>query len=84
MSKRLQVLVSEEEMAEIKAAARRRGVPVGEWARRVMREARGGISLKDPEVKLAALRAMAAMNLPTADIEQMIQESVPEHPSDLP
>lgn len=31
-------------------------------------------SLKDPEIKLAALRRAAAMSHPTGDIEQILEE----------
>lgn len=75
MSKRLQVLLTEQEMAEIKEAARGQGLPVGEWVRQILRKAREGRSLKDPAMKLAALERAMKMNLPTADVEQMIAES---------
>ena len=40
MSKRLQVLLPDQEMTEIQRLARRERLTVGEWVRRVLREAR--------------------------------------------
>jgi len=40
MSKRLQVLLPDQEMVEIQRFARREKITVGEWVRRVLREAR--------------------------------------------
>jgi hypothetical protein len=74
MSKRLQVLLPDAEMAEIQRMARREQITVGEWARRVLREARSRRSGGDPERKLKAIRKAAAYSFPTADIEQMLAE----------
>ncbi len=43
--------------------------------RRELRAARERQFTKDPAVRLGALARAAGMNLPTADIEQMIAES---------
>lgn len=75
MSTRLQVLLPEAELREIRRFARGQGLTVGEWVRRTLREARAGRSLKDPEIKLAALRRAAAMAHPTGDIEQILEET---------
>jgi hypothetical protein len=74
MSKRLQVLLPDEEMAGIQRLARRERVSVGEWVRRVLREARTRKPINDPEVKLKAVRRGAEYSFPTADIEQMLDE----------
>jgi elongation factor P hydroxylase len=74
MSKRLQVLLPEAEMAEIQRIARREKVTVGEWVRRALRDAREQKPLNDPEVKLQAIRRAAEFSFPTADIEQMLSE----------
>lgn len=55
MSMRLQVSLPDEEMEEIRRLAALAGVPVGEWVRRVLREARPDRSKVDPGEKLAAL-----------------------------
>jgi hypothetical protein len=74
MSKRLQVLLADEEMSDIQILAQREHVTVGEWVRRTLREARRHQSVKDPETKLKAIRRAAECNFPTADIDQMLRE----------
>jgi hypothetical protein len=74
MSKRLQVLLPDTEMDEIRRLARRERVPVGEWVRRALRTARSGQPVNAPEVKLKAVRKAAQYSFPTADIEQMLEE----------
>jgi len=71
MSKRLQVLLPDHEMTEIQRLARRERLTVGEWVRRVLREAREQKPLNDPEAKLKAVRRAVEYSFPTADIEQM-------------
>jgi hypothetical protein len=74
VSKRLQVLLSDQEMVEIQRFARRDKVTVGEWVRRVLREARRLKPSSDPETKLKAVRRSLEFSFPTADIEQMNRE----------
>jgi hypothetical protein len=74
MSKRLQVLIPDQEMADIQRLARRERVPVGEWVRRVLRDARARQPVNEPETKLKAVRRGAEYSFPTADIEQMLGE----------
>ena len=74
MSKRLQVLLPDQEMVEIQRYARREKITVGEWVRRVLREARQLKPSSDPESKLKAVRRCAEFSFPTADIEQMNRE----------
>lgn len=74
MSKRLQVLLPDSEMDEIRRFARRDRVTVGEWVRRVLREARSQQPGQDPQVKLKAVRRAVAHSFPTADIDQMLAE----------
>ena len=74
MSKRLQVLLPDQEMTEIRRFARREKITVGEWVRRVLREARQQKPSNDPETKLKALRRSVEFTFPTADIEQMNRE----------
>jgi hypothetical protein len=74
VSKRLQVLLPDQEMTEIQRFARRERVTVGEWVRRVLREARTRQPVNDPEAKLKAVRKAARYSFPTADIEEMIGE----------
>jgi len=83
MSKRLQVIVSEEELGKYKQIASRKKLSVGEWVRRELYQAVREAEVKPAEVKLAALEKAMKFNLPTADIEQMIKESE-EEITDLP
>jgi hypothetical protein len=74
MSKRLQVLLPEEEMTEIQRLAQAEKLAVGEWVRRALREARSSRPARGPETKLKAIRHAASYSFPTADVEQMLSE----------
>jgi hypothetical protein len=74
MSKRLQVLLPDPEMAEIQRLAKHEHLTVGEWVRRALRDARARRPAIDPETKLKAIRRAAQYSFPTADIEQMLSE----------
>jgi hypothetical protein len=76
MSKRLQVLLADEEMSDIQLLAKRERLTVGEWVRRTLREERKRRSVKDPEAKLKAIRHAVANSSPIAevDIDQMLRE----------
>ena len=68
MSKRLQVLVEEDEMREIRKAARARRMTVAEWVRSAMRDARRREPATAAERKLAVVRAAIRHHLPTAEV----------------
>jgi hypothetical protein len=74
MSKRLQVLLPDAEMDEIRRLARRERLSVGEWARQALRRARSTQSSGDPQAKLKVLREAVKHSYPTADIDQMLEE----------
>lgn len=74
MSKRLQVLLPDQEMSDIQRLAKREHLTVGEWVRRVLREARAGRPTVEPETKLKAVRRAAKHSFPTADVQQMLKE----------
>ena len=74
MTKRLQVLLEEAELREVRRAARARRMTVAEWVRQALREARRQEPLRPPERKLALVRAAARHEFPTADIEPMLDE----------
>lgn len=61
-------------MAGIQLLARRERMTVGEWVRKVLREARALRPVHDPELKLKAVRRGAEYSFPTADIGQMLDE----------
>ena len=73
MSKRLQVLLDEEEYKEIQGVARRHRVTLAEWVRQALRQARSD----HPGVVEAKLRVIADASrheFPAADIEVMLRE----------
>ena len=74
MSKRLQVLLPDQEMNDIQSLASRELLTVGEWVRRTLREARAHKPVNDPEMKLNAIRRAAELSFPSAGIEQMLSE----------
>jgi hypothetical protein len=74
MSKRLQVLLPDQEMEEIRRLARRERLTVGEWVRRALRTARSRQPTKDPQEKIRAVRKAVEYSFPTADIGQMLDE----------
>ena len=74
MSKRLQVLLPDDEISAIQRLAKRERLTVGEWVRRVLLEARSSRPVIEPETKLRAVRQSANFAFPTADIEQMLSE----------
>lgn len=74
MSKRLQVLLDEVELDEIRAAAGRHGMTVSEWVRQVLRRARREEGSGQTERKLAVIRAAARHEFPTADIDEMLAD----------
>jgi hypothetical protein len=74
MSTRLQVILEDEEIAEIRRVARRHRMTVAEWVRQALRRARRDEPATDPRRKLAAIRAASRHAFPTADIDQMLAE----------
>ena len=74
MSKRLQVLLPDPEMSDIRCLAKRERLTVGEWVRRALRDARASRPAIDPETKLKAVRRGAEYSFPTADLARMLSE----------
>ena len=74
MSKRLQVLLPDSEMEELRRLARREKLTVGEWVRKVLRQERLRQPVREPEAKLKAVRKAAAHSFPSGGIEQMLAE----------
>lgn len=74
MSKRLQVLFDEAELRALREVADRQGMPVSEWVRRALREARRREPRGDLESKLRAVRAAARHQFPTGEIDEMLAE----------
>ena len=74
MTKRLQVLLEESELRELRRIARARRMTVAAWVRQVVREARQREPLGDAAAKTAAVRTAARHAFPTADPDQMEAE----------
>ena len=74
MSKRLQVLLEEDELRAIRRVARARQLTVAEWVRGALRSAREDEPAAPPERKLAIVRAASRHAFPTAEIDQMLAE----------
>jgi hypothetical protein len=74
MSQRLQVLLDESELAEIRKVARRHRLTTAAWVRQALRAARRAEPGADAKKKLAVVRAAARHRFPTADIDRMLAE----------
>ena len=73
MSKRLQVLLNEEEYTEFQAVARRQRMTLAEWVRQALRQARSDYP-GTMETKLRVIADASRYEFPTADIEVMLRE----------
>lgn len=75
MNKRLQVPVEEAEADLFRRAARRAGLPLAEWVRRLLRDAAArelGPKARTPPEALAALCSLEAS---VADVDTLIEQS---------
>lgn len=74
MSKHLQVVVDEQELADIEAAARRHAMSLSDWVRQALGIARPHEPGVAAAKKLAVIRAAVQHDFPTAEIDQMLAE----------
>jgi hypothetical protein len=74
MSKRLQVILDEEEMRALQDIAKRHHTTVAEWVRQTLRAARRQEPRVDAERKLKVIRAAVRHKFPSGDIQQMLAE----------
>jgi hypothetical protein len=74
MSKRLQVLLDEQEFDDIQGIARRNRMTVAEWVRQALRAARRREPRQAVEQKIEAVRAAARHNFPVGEIGQVLEE----------
>ncbi len=74
MTKRLQVLMDDDELRSIQRLARKERVTTAEWVRQRLREAQDQRARPDTERKLAVIRAASKYNAPAPDIKQMNAE----------
>ena len=74
MSTRLQVILEQEELEEIRVVAERHRMTVSEWVRSSLREARRREPTRSAEQKLQAVDRAERHSYPTGDIEQILAE----------
>ncbi|MDX1429706.1 MAG: hypothetical protein R3282_05430 [Rhodothermales bacterium] len=74
MSKRLQVLFDEDELAELQEIARKNHMTLAEWVRQTLREARSQQPIRAAASKRQAVRRAMEHEFPTADIDEMIEQ----------
>lgn len=74
MTKRLQVLLGDEELAEIQQLAKRRHQTTAAWVRDALRVARDTTSYPDTGRKLRAVREAAGHAYPASEIDDMLEE----------
>ena len=74
MSVRLQVLLDEADLARLRRVARKEGLTVSAWVRRVLMESAKRAPQGDVSRKLAAVRAAAKHSFPAPDIDTMLAE----------
>jgi hypothetical protein len=74
MSKRLQVLIDEPDLDEIRGLAKRERLTVADWVRRALDEAKRRRSSGDAAKKVASIRAAVRHEFPAGDIDSMLEE----------
>ena len=74
MSKRLQVLLDDEEYREIQRLARSKRLTLAECVRQILRAARLREPQGDAGKKLEVVRAAVRHSFPTADLDRMLAE----------
>jgi hypothetical protein len=72
MTRRLQVLFDDDELAEIQRLAKGQRKTTAAWVRDVLRAARDRQTYPDAEPKLRAVREAASHAYPTGDIEDLL------------
>ncbi|MCY4025370.1 MAG: antitoxin [Acidobacteria bacterium] len=74
MSTRLQVVMDDAEVHAYRRLAVRDGLTLSEWVRQKLRQAARQQASGGADRKLAAIRAAARNDFPTADVDQMLRE----------
>ncbi len=74
MTKRLQVLLDDAELREIRRLAGDRHMTTAAWVRESLRGSVEAHTRVDLEAKLAAVRRAVAHDLPTADIDSVLDD----------
>jgi hypothetical protein len=74
VSKRLQIVVDDEDVRRFEQCARAEGLTLSSWARQALRAAEREVSVGDPGRKLAAIRAAYQHGFPAPDIATMLED----------
>ncbi|GAC1524296.1 MAG: antitoxin [Chloroflexota bacterium] len=74
MSKRLQIVVDDDEVRRFERCAKVEGLTLSSWARQALRAAEREVSVGDPDSKLAAIRAAYQYAFPAPDLATMLEE----------
>ncbi len=74
MSKRLQVILQDQELAQIQQAARRQRMTTAEWVRQALRSARRAEPRTASRKKLDVVRTATAHEFPAPDVDRMLEE----------
>jgi hypothetical protein len=72
MTKRLQVLFEDDELADIQRLAKRQRKTTAAWVRDALRAARASEEFAEPEPKLRAIREALAYAYPTGEIGELL------------
>jgi Ribbon-helix-helix protein, copG family len=75
MTKRLQVLLEDEELRDIQALAKRRRQTTAAFVRDALRAARTAAEYPLPEARLRAVREAAGHAYPAGDIEELLAQT---------
>ena len=74
MTKRLQVLFDDDELAEIQRLAKRERKTTATWVREQLRAAQAAATSPDAEPKLRAIREATTYAFPVGDIEALLAD----------
>jgi hypothetical protein len=74
MTKRLQLILSDDEYQEVLHAARLRKISIAEWIRQALGIFRSSPPRRSVAQKIEAVRLAARFEFPTADIDAMLDE----------
>jgi len=72
MSTRLQIVMKDEEIEQVRRSAEREGLTVSEWARRALRRAQRRQAVPTPVQKMKALDRALNCGHATGDIEEIL------------
>jgi predicted 2-oxoglutarate/Fe(II)-dependent dioxygenase YbiX len=74
MSKRLQVILDDDDMKAITTLARKQKMTVSSWVRATIREARTRHPQISGDRKIQVVRAATGHDFPTSDLDRMLAE----------